>query len=172
ARGLYHDAIGREEEWLQARMLRHRRERNEHEQMLSDGKWVKVQERRSAGGGSVGVRIDITELKCGEESFRLLFEANPVPMWVFDPDTLGIVSVNDAAIALYGYSRESFLTLTVTDLRPEEDRPTLLAHLSSGRPTQGRKVWRHIKSNGELTLVTVYSTDLSHNGKSARLCAI
>src|SRR6185312_7165631 len=76
ARGLYQDAIGREEEWLQARMLRHRRERNEHEQMLSDGKWVKVQERRSAGGGSVGVRIDIIELKCGEESFRLLFEAN------------------------------------------------------------------------------------------------
>ena len=172
ARGLYHDAIGREREWLQARMLRHRRERNEHEQMLSDGKWVRVQERRSAGGGSVGVRIDITELKCAEESFRLLFEANPVPMWVFDPDTLGIVSVNDAAIALYGYSRERFLTLKVTDLRPEEDRPALLAHLSSGKPTQGRKVWRHLKSGGDLALVTVYSTDLAHNGKNARLCAI
>jgi len=170
--GLYQEAIGREDEWLQARMLRHKKGRNEHEQMLSSGKWVRVQERRSAGGGSVGVRVDITELKRAEESFRLLFDSNPVPMWIFDPETLAFVGVNDAAIALYGYSRETFLTLSVTDLRPNEDRAALLAHLSTAKATQGRKVWRHIKSNGDIALVTVYSTDLSHNGKNVRLCAI
>src|SRR3569832_13388 len=75
ARDLYIDAVGREEECLQARMLRHKKEKNEHEQMLSSGKWVRVQERRSRGGGSVGVRIDISELKSSQESLRLLFES-------------------------------------------------------------------------------------------------
>ena len=46
-----------------------------------------------------------------EASFRILFEANPLPMWVFDVETFGFLAVNDAAIARYGYSREQFAAI-------------------------------------------------------------
>lgn len=48
-----------------------------------------------------------------EERYRLLFEANPQPMWVFDRETLRFLAVNDAAVSHYGYSREEFLAMTV-----------------------------------------------------------
>jgi len=47
-----------------------------------------------------------------------LFERNPLPMWVYDPQTLRFLSVNDAAVGVYGYSREEFLAMTLLDIRP------------------------------------------------------
>ena len=52
---------------------------------------------------------DVTALKRREVSFRLLFDNNPMPMWVFDAETTEFLSVNDAAVQHYGYSRETFL---------------------------------------------------------------
>ena len=49
---------------------------------------------------------DVSELKRREASVKLLFDGNPVPMWLYDPDTLQLIDVNDAAIAHYDYSRE------------------------------------------------------------------
>lgn len=46
--------------------------------------------------------------KMQEEAFRLLFDRNPVPMWLHDPDSLKILAVNEAAVARYGYSEEAF----------------------------------------------------------------
>jgi PAS domain S-box-containing protein len=53
-----------------------------------------------------------------DESFRLLFEANPLPMWVIDRETLNFRSVNQAAVSFYGWSRDEFLTMTLSDLTP------------------------------------------------------
>ena len=55
-------------------------------------------------------------LRKSEERFRLLFERNPQPMWVLGPDSLRITMVNDAAVAAYGYSHDTFLTMEVTEL--------------------------------------------------------
>ena len=44
-----------------------------------------------------------------EEQYRLLFEGNPHPMWVYDVETLAFLAVNDAAVESYGYSRDEFL---------------------------------------------------------------
>ena len=63
SRGQYPDAIGREEEWLAERMARHALPRYSHEQHLAGDRWVRVEERRTADEGSIGVRIDITNLK-------------------------------------------------------------------------------------------------------------
>src|SRR5262245_15624569 len=60
-------------------------------------------------------------LRESEEQYRLFFEANPEPMWVYDRDTLAILAVNEAAITHYGYSRGEFLEMHITDLRPAED---------------------------------------------------
>ena len=117
----YEEAVGREEEWLRERLERHARPSNVEEQRLHDGRWLRIEECRTSDGGSVGIRVDITELKRREASFRLLYENNPVPMFVYDAETLRIVSVNDRAVAHYGYDRAAFLALTILSIRPKED---------------------------------------------------
>lgn len=74
--GVYADAVGREEEWLYARLKRHALPQNIEEQRSTNGKWLRVEESRTADGGCISARIDITEFKEREESFRLLFESN------------------------------------------------------------------------------------------------
>ena len=51
-------------------------------------------------------------------SFRLLFDDNPLPMWVFDKRTYRFLMVNDAAVNFYGWSREEFLQMTLRSIRP------------------------------------------------------
>lgn len=65
--GAYVEAIGREEEWLEERMDAHRAVSGTHEQQLHDGRWIKVSERRTSDGGTVGFRVDITDLKRAQQ---------------------------------------------------------------------------------------------------------
>ncbi len=173
ARGQYADAIGREEEWLVQRLARHRLPSNRFEQRLSTGRYIVVEERRTADGGNIGIRIDVTEIKEREESFRLLFNSNPVPMLVVEAATLRFLDVNEAALAHYGYTRERFLEMTAFDIRPPEERPAFGEFMQGFRGgTQGAKTWRHLKADGTEILVTVYSTSLLYAGVEARLAAV
>src|SRR6202011_2748502 len=93
-------------------------------------RWVRhdselVLDQRCAAVRWIGTYKDVTEAVEAEESFRLLFEGNPVPMWLFDPETLKFLAVNDAAVVHYGYDRESFLKMTLLDIVPQEDRHNL-----------------------------------------------
>jgi signal transduction histidine kinase len=63
ARGDYPDAVGREDEWIADRLAMMANPGRRHEQKLSDGRWILIEERRTADGGLIGIRIDITELK-------------------------------------------------------------------------------------------------------------
>lgn len=65
-----------------------------------------------------------------EVQYRLLFDANPVPMWVFECSTLRFLAVNEAAVRQYGFSRDEFLGMTLADIRPSEDLPRLLASVA------------------------------------------
>src|ERR1700737_3186562 len=65
---------------------------------------------------------DVTALKKREESFRLLFDGNPMPMWVFDAQTMDFLSVNDAAVQHYGYDRATFLSQKLWDIWPPDER--------------------------------------------------
>ena len=120
---------------------------------------------------------DITELKATEqalhlskERYRLLFESNPHPVWVYDLETLAILDVNNAAIRSYGYPREEFLTLTIKDLRPLEDVPLLLQNIAaSDFSSQDCGVWTHRKKNGSLIAVEVVSHPLIFGDRNARL---
>jgi diguanylate cyclase (GGDEF)-like protein/PAS domain S-box-containing protein len=170
AAGLHPDAAGREEAWLAERMERHRRSQDAHEQRVSGDRWVRVEERRTADGGSIGMRIDITDLKRREASFRLLFDGNPAPMWVYDRETLGFIAVNDAAVEKYGYSRDQFLAMTVLDLRPHEEREAIRAVIQAneGGWVQGT-VRRHFKADGTRLDVALYGRSLRHEGRDAAL---
>lgn len=66
-------------------------------------------------------------LELSEERYRVAFQENPMPMWVFDTKTLKFLSVNDSAIRQYGYSKDEFLAMTIKDIRPAEEMPRLVA---------------------------------------------
>ncbi|OUL34842.1 PAS domain-containing protein [Nostoc sp. 106C] len=76
----------------------------------------------------VGFLADVTECKQmetalveSEAQYRLLFESNPNPMWIFDAETFSFLAVNRAATHKYGYSEAEFLSMTVRDIRPREE---------------------------------------------------
>jgi len=69
-----------------------------------------------------------------ESSFRLLFASNPHPMWVYDLQTLRFMEVNAAAVAHYGYTRNEFLSMRITDVHLPSDVPGLLTEIDSNRP--------------------------------------
>jgi diguanylate cyclase (GGDEF)-like protein/PAS domain S-box-containing protein len=171
-RGHYLDAVGREEEWLAERFAQSDQYRSSCEQHIVGDRWVRIEERRTANGGSVGVRIDITDLKRREESSRLLFDENPIPMWVVDRETHRFLAVNNAAALHYGYTRERFLELTPFDIRPPEDHERFRQFMRRGDRTQGSTAWRHLKADGSLILVTVYSRPIIRDERPATLCAI
>ena len=115
-RGDYPEAVGREEEWMKERLHKLFNPDGRHEQTLTDGRSILIEERRTSDGGIIGLRVDITEMKQREASFRLLFDSNPVPMFVYGLDDLRILSVNDAAVNHYGYTREQVLRMSLLDI--------------------------------------------------------
>ena len=66
----------------------------------------------------------------GDEG-SLFFAANPIPMWVYDPETLRFLEVNEAALATYGFSRDEFLGMTIAQIRAPEDIPALTAAVNT-----------------------------------------
>ncbi len=111
------------------------------------------------------------ELERKEQENRLLFLAAPHPRWVFDRETLRFLAVNDAAVARYGWSREEFLSMTILDIRPPEEVPSL-RRLVSGSPDRGRMeagIWTHRTRDGELLQVEITSHPLEFQGRPARM---
>lgn len=103
-------------------------------------------------------------------AFRYLFAMNPLPMWVYDLETLGFLEVNAAALVQYGYSREAFLAMRITDIRPPEDIPRLLANVA--RPRSDLQVsgeWRHRRGDGQIIDVRITSHTLEFAGRQAAL---
>jgi PAS domain S-box-containing protein len=148
-----------------------------------DGEWRLVHVRAVAAYERDGVQYadgllsDITESKAAVEAlrkseadFRILFAGNPLPMWVFDTETLQFLEVNDAAVRHYGYSREEFLGMRITDIRPAEDIPALME--STRRRAAGLEnagVWRHCLKAGQLIDVEVTSHTMDWGGRRAEL---
>ncbi len=104
---------------------------------------------------------------------ELFYERHPDPMWVFDLDTLYFLDVNLAAVAAYGYSREEFLAMKASDIRPPEDVPGFLESIAGGG--QARCVpgtWRHIKKSGEILHAQITAHTIAWNGRRAELVSV
>ncbi len=108
-------------------------------------------------------------LRESEERYRLLFENNPLPIWVFDTETLAFLAVNHAAVLHYGYTPEEFLSMTLEDMRPSADFPTLLDHMADIATATTCATWKHRKKDGSPIDVEVTSHSLTFGGKNARV---
>ena len=170
ARGDYPEAAGREEEWIAERVKKLYQPGERHEQVLADGRVVLIEERLTSDGGIIGLRVDITELKQREASFRLLFDGNPVPMIVCALDGERILAVNDAAIQHYGYSRAEFEKLTIRGLQAFGAELPWTGDRS--RDEQAARTWKHVRADGTLIDLAIYSRQLVHGGQPAVLLAL
>ncbi len=106
-------------------------------------------------------------LSDSQKRYKDLFESNPNPMWIYEVETLKFVDVNKMAVNHYGYSKEEFLSMTLKDIRPDEDIRSLLDNVkSSVTEVQNSGIWRHKKKNGEIIFVEIKSNTLSIPGYS------
>ncbi|HEX5873180.1 MAG TPA: PAS domain S-box protein, partial [Pyrinomonadaceae bacterium] len=112
-------------------------------------------------------------LRKSEAQYRLLFESNPQPMWVYDLLTLRFLAVNDAAVRHYGYSRSEFLDMTIRDIRPPEDVKLLEEYLASDGPDPNNAgEWRHRKKDGTVINVEITANRLNFGGRSAEFVLV
>jgi len=131
-RGQYPEARGREEAWIAERLRQHRDPQGPIEQRTADGRWVRILERRMPAGGTVGLRVDITEIKEREEALqrseeRLRAIMDATPDCIFCVDGTGrAVDVNQAVEAVFGYRRADIIGRRPVDIViPERFRPAL-----------------------------------------------
>ena len=109
-------------------------------------------------------------LRKSETQYRLLFDINALPMWVFDRETLKFLEVNAAAIRHYGFSQQEFLAMTLKEIRPEEEIPDLLkATAQRKHGLQEPEIWKHRKKDGTVIDVEIVSHDLDFHGIEAEL---
>lgn len=110
------------------------------------------------------IRKNDVKLGQSENQYRYMYEANPVPMWIYDEE-FQIISVNDAAINAYGYSKDEFLTKSILDIRPQDDT-------KNGEPAKRpagdlnlNGTWRHVKKDGTLIYVSITSHKIIFNNQ-------
>lgn len=111
-----------------------------------------------------------SELVASEQKYKLLFESNPLPMWMLNLPQYNVNDVNTAALLQYGYTREEFLSLSVFDFRPKEDIEKFKAVTNTGfRGIHHAGVWRHKKKNGAILYVDIVTYDINYKGQQTRL---
>jgi PAS domain S-box-containing protein len=136
-----------------------------------------IQDEEGHFSGFLAIQRDISGRKQGEtflreseERYRTLFENNPLPMWVYDRETLAFLSVNDAAVNHYGYSVKEFLHMTILDIHTPEQISSLKMTIKDFTGIL-RKVgeWRQRKKDGSIIDVEITTHELIFEGRPARL---
>ena len=125
----------------------------------------------------IGSMIDITarkaaeeELRLSEQKYKVLFERNPLPLWMIEKEGMRVIAVNDAAARLYGYTKDELLDMDVKVFRIPEDRELQLQTYSDDMSnTTERGVVRHLKKDGTVIFVQIISNDIIFEGRPVRL---
>ena len=104
------------------------------------------------------------------DQFSFLFQNHPLPMWIYDLETLRFLEVNEAAVEHYGYSRAKFLRMRISDIRQKGDVARLKAHVQTKRPRlQNSGEGRHLKKDGTIIYVDMISHKMIYKGHKAAL---
>lgn len=115
-------------------------------------------------------RIEL-KLRESELNYQNLFHLSPMPMWVYDIDTLKFLSVNDAMVKIYGYSRQELLTKTIREIRPEKEVPEMedRVRINSDTNILYEEAITHQRKNGDLMYVELQSNIIQFEGRKAKL---
>jgi diguanylate cyclase (GGDEF)-like protein/PAS domain S-box-containing protein len=109
-------------------------------------------------------------LRESEAKYRLLFEASPQAMWVYDQQTRRFLAVNQAAIRRYGYTRDEFLALSIAAIRPPVDATEREEFPpAAGMDAQTPHLVRHRAKDGTLYWVEVVTHPIIFDGCEAQL---
>ncbi|MDD3637422.1 MAG: PAS domain S-box protein [Bacteroidales bacterium] len=129
----------------------------------------------------LAVKEDITMVKQlaqnlveSEKRYRDMFFNSPLPMWIYDVNTLRFEEVNQVAISRYGYTEKEFKSMTIEAVRPEEDLDLLYENIKNvTNEFQDKQVWRHKTKDGVLMDVEIVSHAIpSPPGKKLRLVLV
>ena len=113
------------------------------------------------------------ELEHRETAFRHLFERNPLPMWLYDRQSLRVLEVNSAAVEKYGYAREEFLNMTLMEFRPPEQGEALPGIIRSiGHDQVDSTPARHVLKDGTFIDVVAHGRSLQITESEVRLVVV
>jgi diguanylate cyclase (GGDEF)-like protein/PAS domain S-box-containing protein len=110
------------------------------------------------------------ELQRSDSAWQGVFDDSPIPMWVYDAESLAFLAVNDAAVEHYGWTAAEFSQMRITDIRPPDTLPALTSELDRRRnePDRGA-VWMHHTKDGTPINVEVHGRPVQAWGPNARL---
>lgn len=117
------------------------------------------------------ILVDATERISAQTRANILFAQMPVGAWIHDCDTLEILAVNDAAVQMYGYSREELLGMTLAQLRPDKSREAVDDLFRTYPTGEIRRVYHHVRKDGTIMDVEAISTPIPFGRRNARLGA-
>jgi PAS domain S-box-containing protein len=109
------------------------------------------------------------EVRKAGERYRLLFTSSPLPMFVYDIESLAFLATNEAATRHYGYTRDEFGALTERDIRAPDDAVASIDRGSYLASYEGGALWHHRKKDGSVIAMEVSAHDFEFEGKPARL---
>ncbi len=173
--GKYLHLIGpdRPETWFARRLAEHKAKCDATEHFLSGNRVIRYEQHQTSDGGTICTRVDVTEAKRREESFRSLFSANPQPMGVYDLADHRMLDINDAALAHFGFSKEQALGMTAAEFSPPEHRERNVELITSTNEIDSEQhdaiLWR---ADGSHFTAIIQSKRIDYMGRKACLAAI
>jgi PAS domain S-box-containing protein len=138
---------------------------------ISESQLGALRDLADAAAGALETRLSAPE-------WRSIFDEHPRAAWIYDPETLDIVAVNDFAVEQYGYARDEFLRLQLTHFQPPTDPlvATEPADADAGAApatphggTSRSGPLRHVRKNGSVLYVEISSQPISYGGKDCCL---
>lgn len=121
----------------------------------------------------IGLKIDITQRKNIEENYKLVFENNPLPMYIYNLDTLRFLDLNKAAVEQFGYTKKEVINSKVFWEHSPEQQQMIEKNLSAeARQHFSTGLWKDKKKNGEEVFVQYYSHDIKYHNYNARIAAV
>jgi PAS domain S-box-containing protein len=110
------------------------------------------------------------ESQAWQSSYHVVFDRNPMPLWVYDVRTLKFLEVNEAALAEFGYTRQDLSKMTILDVSPPEQVPQIRQHLAeTDDSVVHHTLWKVRKKDGSVVDVEMASNRLTFAGRAARI---